>query len=111
MLLYRRLKAVSPVPDKVNRLEVLPAPLAETKGEYCRAVQCSVVAERSGLAPTTRVQTASAPSLRKSVPRVYIGDVERAPVHVHVYLSKIWGFHGTDYEECYLLGCYAVWLL
>jgi hypothetical protein len=21
------------------------------------------------------------------------------------------GFHGDDYEECHLLGCYAVWLL
>jgi hypothetical protein len=26
-------------------------------------------------------------------------------------LSTIWGFHGGDYEECRLLGCYAVWLL
>jgi hypothetical protein len=25
-------------------------------------------------------------------------------------LCKIWGFHGGDYEECRLLGCYAVWL-
>jgi hypothetical protein len=24
---------------------------------------------------------------------------------------KIWGFHGGDYEELCLLGCYAVWLL
>jgi hypothetical protein len=24
---------------------------------------------------------------------------------------KIWGFHGCDYEEWCLLGCYAVWLL
>jgi hypothetical protein len=24
---------------------------------------------------------------------------------------KIWGFHGGDYEEWYLLGCYAVCLL
>jgi hypothetical protein len=24
---------------------------------------------------------------------------------------KILGFHGGDYEECCLLGCYAVWLL
>jgi hypothetical protein len=24
---------------------------------------------------------------------------------------KIWGFHGGDYEEWRLLGCYAVWLL
>jgi hypothetical protein len=24
---------------------------------------------------------------------------------------KISGFHGGDYEECRLLGCYAVWLL
>jgi hypothetical protein len=26
-------------------------------------------------------------------------------------LYKIWGFHGGDYEEWCLLGCYAVWLL
>jgi hypothetical protein len=26
-------------------------------------------------------------------------------------LCKIWGFHGGDYEEWFLLGCYAVWLL
>jgi hypothetical protein len=25
--------------------------------------------------------------------------------------SKIWGFHGGDYEEWCLLGCYAVWFL
>jgi hypothetical protein len=24
---------------------------------------------------------------------------------------KIWGFHGGDYEECRLLGCYAMWFL
>jgi hypothetical protein len=24
---------------------------------------------------------------------------------------KIWGFHGGEYEEGCLLGCYAVWLL
>jgi hypothetical protein len=24
---------------------------------------------------------------------------------------KIWGFHGSDYEEWCLLGCYAMWLL
>jgi hypothetical protein len=39
-------------------------------------------------------------------------------IHPHVfYLNttlqdcKIWGFHGGDYEEWCLLGCYAVWLL
>jgi hypothetical protein len=26
-------------------------------------------------------------------------------------ICKIWGFHGGDYEEWCLLGCYAVWLL
>jgi hypothetical protein len=26
-------------------------------------------------------------------------------------ICKIWGFHDGDYEECRLLGCYAVWLL
>jgi hypothetical protein len=24
---------------------------------------------------------------------------------------QIWGFHSSDYEECHLLGCYAMWLL
>jgi hypothetical protein len=28
-----------------------------------------------------------------------------------ISLCKIWGFHGGDYEEYRLLGCYAVWLL
>jgi hypothetical protein len=27
------------------------------------------------------------------------------------WLCKIWGFHGGDYEECRLLGYYAVYLL
>jgi hypothetical protein len=26
-------------------------------------------------------------------------------------VSKIWGFHGGDYKEWCILGCYAVWLL
>jgi hypothetical protein len=26
-------------------------------------------------------------------------------------LVKIWDFHGSDYEEWHLLGCYAMWLL
>jgi hypothetical protein len=25
-------------------------------------------------------------------------------------LYKTWGFHGSDYEDCSLLGCYAMWL-
>jgi hypothetical protein len=29
----------------------------------------------------------------------------------HLQNCKIWGFHGGDYEEWCLLGCYAVWLL
>ena len=33
MLLYRRFVSVSPVPDKVIQMEVLPAALAENKGE------------------------------------------------------------------------------
>jgi hypothetical protein len=28
-----------------------------------------------------------------------------------VFLCNIRGFHGGDYEELRLLGCYAVWLL
>jgi hypothetical protein len=30
---------------------------------------------------------------------------------VGISYSKIWGFHGGDYEEWCLLGYYAVWLL
>jgi hypothetical protein len=26
-------------------------------------------------------------------------------------LFKMWGFHGGDYEEWRLLGCYAMWFL
>jgi hypothetical protein len=26
-------------------------------------------------------------------------------------LCNIWGFHGSDYEKCRLLGSYTVWLL
>jgi hypothetical protein len=48
MLLYRRHKAVSPVADKVTRLEVLPAPLAETEGEYCEALAFQCMTEPSG---------------------------------------------------------------
>jgi hypothetical protein len=35
MLLYRRLRNVSPVVDKVTPMEVLPATPDENKGEYC----------------------------------------------------------------------------
>jgi hypothetical protein len=28
-----------------------------------------------------------------------------------VFFGKTWGFHGGDYEEWRLLGCYGVWLL
>jgi hypothetical protein len=35
-------------------------------------------------------------------------SVLRLPIKV--MLCKIWGFHGGDYEEWCLLGCYAVWL-
>jgi hypothetical protein len=29
----------------------------------------------------------------------------------NLFLCKVWGFNGGDYEEWRLLGCYAVWLL
>jgi hypothetical protein len=29
----------------------------------------------------------------------------------HLSSSKIWGFHGGDYEECHLLSCDAAWPL
>jgi hypothetical protein len=32
-------------------------------------------------------------------------------IMIMMKISKILGFHGGDYEECRLLGCYAVWLL
>jgi hypothetical protein len=31
--------------------------------------------------------------------------------NLHTGNCKMWGFHGGDYEELCLLGCYAVWLL
>jgi hypothetical protein len=38
-------------------------------------------------------------------------SVKQTHVPNHVRTCKIWGFHGSDYEEWCLLGCYAVWLL
>jgi hypothetical protein len=29
----------------------------------------------------------------------------------HIILCKIWGFHGGEYQEWCLLGCYTMWLL
>jgi hypothetical protein len=46
--------------------------------------------------------------------RSYLHIHERRPVLCSLSLSvecKIWGFHGGDYEEWCLLGCYAVWFL
>jgi hypothetical protein len=38
--------------------------------------------------------------------------LERLPGRTKVKIHcKIWGFHGSDYEEWCLLGCYTVWLL
>jgi hypothetical protein len=58
---------------------------------------------------------------------VTIGETERSALEVYkahvlgwdavcligmkLQKCKIWGFHGGDYEEWCLLGCYAVWLL
>jgi hypothetical protein len=30
-------------------------------------------------------------------------------INKHLLPCKIWGFHSGDYEECCLLGCYAMW--
>jgi hypothetical protein len=37
----------------------------------------------------------------------YISTTEAS----QLMLCKISGFHGSDYEECRPLGCYAMWLL
>jgi hypothetical protein len=34
-----------------------------------------------------------------------------SPGKIQNFQCKIWGFHGGDYEEWCLLGCYTVWLL
>jgi hypothetical protein len=39
---------------------------------------------------------------------IYVGSLERASIS---QICKILGFHGDDYEEWRLLGCYAVWIL
>jgi hypothetical protein len=39
-----------------------------------------------------------------------IGNISLRYLYI-LHLCKIWGFHGGDYEEWCLLGCYAVWLL
>jgi hypothetical protein len=30
---------------------------------------------------------------------------------VEFFSCKFLGFHASDYEECHLVGCYAMWLL
>jgi hypothetical protein len=37
--------------------------------------------------------------------------IRRQHKNTHIAQDKIWGFHGGDYEEWCLLGCYAVWFL
>jgi hypothetical protein len=39
--------------------------------------------------------------------RHYVSATE----HSRLMLCKICDFHKGDYEECSILGCYAVWLL
>jgi hypothetical protein len=38
-------------------------------------------------------------------------QVTHVKYKIDIYRSKICGFHGCDYEEWRLLGCYAAWLL
>jgi hypothetical protein len=45
--------------------------------------------------------------VRTSRENYYVSAAELS----QLILCKICGFHGGDYEECRLLGCYAVWLL
>jgi hypothetical protein len=41
-----------------------------------------------------------------------LSRITRPPSYLgQTIFCKIWGFHGGDYEEWCLLGCYAVWLL
>jgi hypothetical protein len=39
-----------------------------------------------------------------------LGNRASVPDRGKRFLCKISGFHGGDYEECSLPGCYAVWL-
>jgi hypothetical protein len=40
-----------------------------------------------------------------------IRSIKEIPLKTVDFPCKIWGFHGGDYEEWCLLGCYVVWLL
>jgi hypothetical protein len=47
---------------------------------------------------------------------VCVANVWRKNIRIKMFkqiisFSKIWGFHGDDYEECHLLGCGAVYIL
>jgi hypothetical protein len=46
-------------------------------------------------------------SFRTSQETHYLSTTESS----QLILCKIRGYHGGDYEECRLLGCYVVWLL
>jgi hypothetical protein len=75
-----------------------------------------VAAANCGRSPPSRFRNCSR-SLLISLSLHYTETISSIIAHfllaakTSIELCKIWGFHGGDYEEWCLLGCYAVWLL
>jgi hypothetical protein len=49
--------------------------------------------------------------LRKLVWECKMNKLKDSSLSKHAISSKIWGFHGGDYDDYHLLGDDAVWLL
>jgi hypothetical protein len=86
-------------------------PSRQRKGSYCW--RC-----RGSPPPLARGDTGTSAVLTRyeSVLICSLRQHERTIAEGHVTtqerrLCKIWGFHGGDYEEWCLVGCYAAWLL
>jgi hypothetical protein len=62
---------------------------------------------RQILVPTFVDKTVSRGQLSRTPTAVNLSFLDRNVIDI----CRIWGFHGSNYEEWRLLGCYAMWLL
>jgi hypothetical protein len=70
--------------------------------ERQRTEKKRVALERQNLIKLAQVQDSTT---IKTIVTFYPINMRQTVLH-----CKISGFHGSDYEEWHLLGCYAVWL-
>jgi hypothetical protein len=63
-----------------------------------------VVRRRGSYSLDSRLTASTIKDIQYRSDKRFVGEA-------HIIVCKTWGFHGGDYEEWCLLGCYAVWLL